>query len=121
MSSKRCGFPGAVRPLQLSVKPPESGGFQILRNTSPALMVMTSGSAPLQPLLAPAAAVAIAIAVTAGHAMTEAVAPSAAAKAAGPVGQDRQAPLLAFIERLVERIGRVGDLLHRRSRARHEI
>src|SRR5689334_14525769 len=103
MSSKRCGFPGAVRRLQLLEKPPESGGFRILRNTSPALMVMTSGSAPLQPLLAPAATVAIA--VTARHAMTEAVAPSAAAEAAGPVGQDRQAPLLAFIERLVERIG----------------
>src|SRR5580704_18580585 len=38
---------------------------------------------------------------------------------AAAMGQEGEAALLAVVERLVERVGRVGDLLQRRSRSRH--
>src|SRR6516164_7682806 len=60
-----------------------------------------------------------AVAVTA--AIEPAASPAFSAETAGAMGQDGEATLLALVERLVERIGRVGDLFHRRCRRRHAV
>src|SRR5437868_3925423 len=55
--------------------------------------------------------VPIKAAVAVGSAIKPAMMPAAAAEAAFHPGQDRKAALLAVVQRLVERVGSVGDLL----------
>src|SRR6185437_253496 len=76
-------------------------------------------SEPLRTAVVPA----LAVAVAAVHAALVAVVPPAVA-AAKPVlhmGQDLEAALLAVVQRLVERIGRIRDLLQRRGGGRHVV
>src|SRR5947209_1919467 len=86
------------------------------------------GASLLQPLGATGASVALrarsAVAViTAVPAavFTVAVAPLAASEAAFHVGQDGETALLPVVQRLVERVGGVGDLLHCRSSGGHRV
>src|SRR5437879_5058202 len=71
-------------------------------------------SARSEPL---AAAVAVPVMV----AFHPAMAPAPLAAKPAMVGQDGESPLLAVVERLVERIGRIRDLPHRSRRGRHVI
>src|SRR5450756_3216775 len=66
-------------------------------------------------------AVPVAVAMV-HHVVLEAtVAPVFAAESAFHVGEHREAPLLALVEGLVERVGRISDLLQRRRRGRHVV
>src|SRR6266481_746414 len=65
-------------------------------------------------------AVPIRAAIVAVHAALEpAVPPAFCAKLATAMGQKRKPALLTVVERLVERVSRIRDLLQRRSRGRH--
>src|SRR5690348_17454908 len=63
-----------------------------------------------EPLFAAAAARAVPVVV----AFHPAMAPAALAAEPAMMGQDRKPPFLSVIKRLVERIGCIRDLLHRR-------
>src|SRR6476646_2985257 len=54
-------------------------------------------------------------------ALEAAVPPTSAAEAASHMGQDGEAALLAVVQGLVERVGRVRDPLHRRCGGRHVV
>src|ERR1700730_4091298 len=82
-------------------------------------MIWGAGSARSEPLAA-AVAVPIRAAIVAVHAALEpAVPPAFCAKLAAVMGQQRKPALLAVVERLVERVSRIRDLLQRRGRGRH--
>jgi hypothetical protein len=90
------------------------------------LSLAESKSPASEPLrTAPAAVVpavmTVAIPLAAHHAMLETVPPPATAKPAFPARQNSKAPLLAVIERLVERVRGICDLLQRRRRTRHVV
>src|SRR3954454_21604048 len=81
--------------------------------TAPPLAVTVAA----RPAISVVAAIPIAATVTV-VALKPTMTP-AAAETAFHAGQDREASLLAVVERLVERIGGIGDLLQRRSRGPH--
>src|ERR1700689_1978522 len=58
-------------------------------------------------------------AIAAEPSALETLAPAFAAAVPAAGGQRGKPPLLAVIERLVERIGRIGDFLHRSRRGHH--
>src|ERR1700722_9783339 len=64
----------------------------------------------------PVAEAAIAVLAAAIHA---ALPPALAAEPVSPVCQDGEPALLAFVEGLVQRVSRIGDLLHRGRRGSH--
>src|ERR1700675_4210408 len=65
--------------------------------------------------------VAAAVPIAAHHAMLEAAMMPTTAEPAFHMGQDGKPALLAVVERLVERVGRIGDLLQRGRRGRHVV
>src|SRR5579864_5953496 len=78
-------------------------------------------SAPSEPFR-PAMVPILPIAVVAIHAaLISAVPPAAAVEPVFHMGQDLEPALLALVQRLVERIGRIGDLLQRRGGRRHVV
>src|SRR5579872_6657402 len=89
-------------------KPPESGGFCYTDRASGA------GPAGSQPFRATA------VAVTIHHAAPEMAAP-AFSMTPSVTRKHRQAPLLTIVQRLVERIGRIGDLLQGDRGHRHSL
>src|SRR6201995_5122751 len=89
--------------------PPDSGGLAVAHAARDAM-----ASEPL-------AAAAVAIPGTAHAVFHPAMPPAFAAAKPTAMGEHGKAPLLALVERLVERIGRIGDLLQRRSRSRHVV
>src|SRR3984957_17638192 len=92
-------------------KPPESGGFLTYRSAA-------VGSEPLG--AAPVAAIAVPAAIAVHATLKTMVAPPAlAAEPASHMGQDGEPAFLAVVEGLVERVGRIGDLLQRGGRGRH--
>src|SRR5579859_4315341 len=74
-----------------------------------------------EPLRTTAVAAAVPIMVAVHAALHPAVAPAALGAKPAMVGQDGQAALLTIIERLVERIGGIRDLLHRARGSGHGV
>src|SRR5579859_1545280 len=124
---KRASFSkGALRcPARDEVFPLMSGCHKYRKSranpaASPSFAVIAGAQALESLRTAALAAVPLVVAIAAHHAVTEAAAPPAlSAKAAGPVRQDGEAALLAVVQRLVKRIGGIGDLLHGGRRRRH--
>src|SRR5581483_678711 len=109
MSSKRGGFfPGSSRAREQQ----KAAGFRRLGSCPSGRDARTSE---------PLAAAAAAISVTAHAAFHPAMTPALASAEAAVVGQQREPPLLALVERLVERVGRIRDLLQRGGRRRHVV
>src|SRR6267378_7137065 len=104
--ASRRGIPPPRQHNTKAKKPPETGCFS--------RVFIYLRFAWLEPLrTAPAIPIAV-------HAALEAMVPPASA--AGPAShmrQDGQATFLAVVQRLVERVSRVSDSLHRRSRGCH--
>src|SRR5882757_1754616 len=127
MSSKLTAYPRHNLLKGKTKKPQESGGFYWDFDRSQA------GAAGLEPLRAALATMVPArpavpvittapIAVIAVRAAHEPVVPPASAtEPAFHMRQDGEATLLAVVERLVERISRVRDPLHRCRRGRHGV
>src|SRR5258705_1832948 len=130
MSSKVTGF-SRHNPLKgKSKKPPESGGccwafggLEVRRlELLGAASVTPVPARPAIPVITAIPIVATApIAVIAVHSAHEAMGSPAAAETAFRVRQDRKPALLGVIEGLVERVGRVGDALHRSRRGCHGV
>src|SRR5580704_9554925 len=95
--AKREGFPGRRR-----------GSKRRKSRRNPAASPDGSGGRSSPPRLQPiAAAPAVVVPVAAHHAVLEAAVPPVFPPL--PVGQDGKPALLAVVQRLVERIGRIGD------------
>src|SRR5579859_4676046 len=109
MSSKADGFFLPSDAARTSQKPPDSGGFFP--------MLSRGGDASSEPLGAAVIMVTVPVAVTLDPAVTPAALPTETVR----VGEDGKPALLALVQRLVERIGGVGDLLQRGRRGRHVV
>src|ERR1700730_9279390 len=108
-------FPVLRIGLSRAKKPLESSGYSISR-PSWARRSEPPGAIPSVPPVHARAAIAV------HTALHPAVPPAVfAAEPAAVMGQQGQAALLAVVERLVERVGRVGDLLQRRCRSCHVV
>src|SRR4051812_2972643 len=106
---------------------PKAAGFQRLPPLS-GLLRPNAGSEPLRAALVGGAIAVVAVAVIAAVAAAVVAIPveiaipptlAAAAELAIHSREHRQTTLLAVIQRLVERVGRVSHLLHGSRRSRH--
>src|SRR6185437_1414264 len=113
-------------------KPPNFSGFRRHRDRpAESKLLEPPAAAPIRaavaviaiPVEPVAAVVAIGAAIHAHTAWAHStmVAPALAAAEPAHVGQQSEAALLAVIERLVEQVGGIGDLLHGRSRGCHVV
>src|SRR5215469_7561920 len=91
----------------------KAAGFQRL--------LLQRGERPSEPIRTAAVAVVIPAMVAIHAALDPAPPPALVLEPLVPAGQQGEAPLLAVIERLVERVGGIGDLLHRGCHRRHVV
>src|SRR5215212_10873211 len=118
MSSEPAGFSRPSGSMDNSKETPESRGFSSLCPTEdPALKPLWSAPATM----IPAGAVVPTTPVSARHFVVEAGAAPCSAEPASHMRQDRKPALLPFIQRLVQRVRRVGDFLQRGRRTRHVV
>src|SRR6202790_3021895 len=111
MSSKAAGFSRPSRKRKSRRNPAASSRFRPIE-AGPRSEPVGAAAVAVIP-------VAIAVAI---HAMlVAAMAFAALGPALHMVGQDGEAAFLAVVQRLVERVSRVGDLLHRCRRAGHVV
>src|ERR1700733_1570269 len=112
-------FPGPLGDPPMAKKPPDSGGFSEVWRVSPPASSKPPGVAPAAMVPARAAIpivttipIVAAVAVPSVAIPLELTVPPVLAFATvSHVGQDLQAALLAVIQRLVERVGRIRHLL----------
>src|SRR5881227_2698660 len=105
-NEKAAGNPAAFPELEFGRYPP----LKPLR-TAPAVGITSGTGVPI----------VTTIPVAAHHAVVEAVVPPASAKPASHMGQDGKPALLALIQRLVQRVRRICDLLQGRRRGGHVV
>src|SRR3984893_11444367 len=128
MSSKLTGYPRHNPLKRKTKKPPESGGFCCVSIDRRLLPLEPFRAAAITPVparptvaivtipLKAATPAAIAVATIHAAALESPVPPASATELAFLMRQKGEAAFLAVVEGLVEWVGRVGDLLHRRRR-----
>src|SRR5215468_560660 len=101
---------------------PATGGEKSRRNPAASLEAFRPGGGISEPLTSWAVVIHHAGAAVVLHAtLHPAVPPAPAAKPAASMGQDGEPPLLVLIQRLVEWIRGIGDLLHGGRHRRHGV
>src|SRR6266851_7174960 len=105
----------AVFPTSGNEKPPETSGFAAFDGSSTSMIEGWR----LEPFLPAAVAIPALPVIPVEAPFHPAVPPTFAAEPAVVMGEDREPALLTVVERFVERVGRVGDLLHCLGTGRH--